>query len=351
MDGFRHNRSERNGIWVLAFVLALTAANYFSESQFGNSRERVSEQIQQSRWKMDSIKKAQKTAAPELFFFDPDKVDSLQLASLGLPKDVARRWVHYTKKGWTLLQKRGCSEDLWIGKELVGKSERIHDRSAPGREEEPLQMPDVYYAFMPDTMGVDRWKEWGLSEAQAYSVVNYLGKIDEPLTWPNLEKIYVLDDEFRERIKPWVRFETSHNNLDSVQSEKLNVNTMDAEDLGRISNWPSWKIDRLITFRDRLGGFHTLEQIYGIHGLDSAELRHLESRLSLQGVQLSKCFVNMEPVDSLARHPYISFSQAYELIRFRDHVRPLRNLDELRRLRVFSLKELEFLGPYLSFDL
>ena len=351
MDGFRHNRSERNGIWVLAFVLALTAANYFSESQFGNSRERVSEQIQQSRWKMDSIKKAQKTSAPELFFFDPNKVDSLQLASLGLPKDVARRWVHYTKKGGRFFKKEDVLKIYGLERSWWERAKEFMIVQRLEREEEPLQMPDVYYAFMPDTMGVDRWKEWGLSEAQAYSVVNYLGKIDEPLTWPNLEKIYVLDDEFRERIKPWVRFETSHNNLDSVQSEKLNVNTMDAEDLGRISNWPSWKIDRLITFRDRLGGFHTLEQIYGIHGLDSVELRHLESRLSLQGVQLSKCFVNMEPVDSLARHPYISFSQAYELIRFRDHVRPLRNLDELRRLRVFSLKELEFLGPYLSFDL
>lgn len=35
------------------------------------------------------------------------------------------------------------------------------------REEELLQMPDVHYAFISDTMSVGRWKEWGLSEAQA----------------------------------------------------------------------------------------------------------------------------------------------------------------------------------------
>ena len=82
MDGFRHNRSERNGLWVLAFIVALSAAYFFSETQFGNSRERVSEQIQEARWKVDSIKKAQGTAAQEMFFFDPNKIDSLQLMSL-----------------------------------------------------------------------------------------------------------------------------------------------------------------------------------------------------------------------------------------------------------------------------
>ena len=99
MDGFRHNRSERNGLWVLAFIVALTAAYFFlSEPQFVNTRERVSEQIQQVRWKVDSIKKAQGTAVQDMFFFDPNKVNSLQLLSFCLLRDVARRWVHYTDK-------------------------------------------------------------------------------------------------------------------------------------------------------------------------------------------------------------------------------------------------------------
>jgi len=351
MDGFRHNRSERNGLWVLAFIVALTAAYFFSETEFGNSRERVSEQIQKARWKVDSIKKAQGTAAQEMFFFDPNKVDSLQLMSLGLPGDVARRWVHYTEKGGRFFKEEDVLKIYGLQRSWWERAKEFMIFQHMQWEDEPLQMPDVHYAFMPDTMSVDRWKEWGLSEAQAYSVVSYLGKIDAPLVWADLEKIYVLDEAFKARIKPWVRFDAPHNGHDPSHSEKLEVNSMSTEELARVSKWPRWKVDRLIAFRDRLGGFHSLAQIYGAYGLDSVELHSLESHLSIQAVKLSKCFVNKEPADSLLLHPYINFTQAYELTRFRENVRPLRNLDEVRRLRVFSLKELELLGPYLSFDL
>ena len=351
MNGFRHNRSERKGLWVLAFIVALAAAYFFSESQFENSRERVSEQLQQARWKVDSIKKAQGSPAQQMVFFDPNKVDSLQLMSFGLPEDVARRWVHYTEKGGRFLKQEDVLKIYGLERSWWEQAKEFMILQHMEWEDEPLQMPDVHYAFMPDTMSVARWQEWGLSEAQAYSVVNYLGKIDEPLAWSDLEKIYVLDESFKARIKPWVRFDAPHNGHDPTHSEKLEINSMSKEELSRVSNWPKWKVERLIAFRDRLGGFHTLNQIYGVYGLDSLELHTLEPSLSIQGVELTKCYVNKEPADSLIRHPYINFTQAYELMRFRENVRPLRNLDEVRRLRVFTMKELELIGPYLSFEI
>ena len=61
--------------------------------------------------------------------------------------------------------------------------------------------------------------------------------------------------------------------------------------------WPIWKVDHLIAFRDRLGGFHTLNQIYDAYGLCSVESHSWESHLSIQVVQLSKCFENIESAD------------------------------------------------------
>jgi hypothetical protein len=189
MDGFRYNRSERNGLWVLALIVALTAAYFFSETQFGNSRERISEEIQQACWKVDSIKKAQGPASQEMFFFDPNEVDSLQLVSLGLPKDVARRWVNYTEKGGRFFKEEDVLKIYGLQRSWWEQANEFMIFQHMEWEEEPLQMPDVHYAFMPDTISVDRWKDWGLSEAHAYSVVNYLGKIDVHLVWTDLEKI------------------------------------------------------------------------------------------------------------------------------------------------------------------
>lgn len=225
--------------------------------------------------------------------FDPNTADSSTLVHLGLKPWQASNMLKYRAKGGRYRK----TEDL---KRLYGMTD------------------SMYLALLPyvviDTLAIDRWRD--SVRMAADSVPRYV----------------------------------SHKR-DTI----LNLRTADTTELKMIKGIGSYRAKQIIRYRERLGGFVSVEQLREVKALqplltDSLSADTLLAHFFIDSVCVVPLKVNSMRVEQLQRHPYLSFEQAraiYELRRKKIH---LKHLDQLRTLDCLTEQDIQRLRPYLSFE-
>lgn len=348
----RFNKRERKGVIALAAILAIVTAYVYLGGGTTLSVPDRSSEFELARIKLDSINEhLELLRTRRLFHFDPNVVDSADLDSLGLDARIAKNWLNYRQAG-------GFFEKAQDIKRVYGMDSSWWNLAKPYMVFGTVNLrPDSatvkasgaeLFRFLPDTMKEADWVRLGLSKAQAAAVVKYLSKTNDPVTQEDLDRIYVLDKEFLQRVAPYMVMDTSSTG-DSIRTIPIPINLIDAPALSVVTSWPMKKAERLIKYRDKLGGFHSTYQIWETYGLDSTDLMPLEGRWDLERTRLIRMDVNSASLEDLAAHPYLRYKDAKAIVEFRENVRPLRNEAELRELRLMSDKKLAKLAPYLMY--
>lgn len=110
----------------------------------------------------------------------------------------------------------------------------------------------------------------------------------------------------------------------------LDVNTADTLQWDRLPGIGTVLARRIVKFRERLGGFHTVEQVGETYGLADSVFKKIQPLLQLGDVSLRKIDLNDTDEKSLADHPYIRTKLARVIIRYRNNHGPFRQVEALR---------------------
>lgn len=108
--------------------------------------------------------------------------------------------------------------------------------------------------------------------------------------------------------------------------------------------------NRIVKYRNLLGGFYSVTQLKEVYGIDEEKYKTLEKWFTADPNLIEKLQLNRLPTDTLARHPYINFRQANTLFRLRKQKGKLTGWENIYLLEEFSEKDREKLKHYLSFD-
>ena len=129
----------------------------------------------------------------------------------------------------------------------------------------------------------------------------------------------------------------------------LNLNTADTTELMYIRGIGRYKAQRIIAYREQLGGFYSPEQLRdeGLKDLCLDTLTHcfIASPDSLRTIDVNHCSVT-----ALSRHPYIRYQQAKAIYQLRRQRIQLKRIDELRGLSEIDSTDIVRLRYYLRFD-
>lgn len=87
---------------------------------------------------------------------------------------------------------------------------------------------------------------------------------------------------------------------------------------------------RIVYFREKLGGFHSVEQVGETFGLVDSVFNKIQPLLRLGDVSLRKIDLNETDEKSLADHPYINTKLARVIIRYRNSHGPFRQVEGLK---------------------
>ena len=222
----------------------------------------------------------------QLFSFDPNKADSIELSSLGLPSYVVRNVLKYREKG--------------------------------GRFRTADSFSKIY----------------GLTEKQFNTLKPYI-------------RIAQTDTPKKEKMDTMVAVVIPERKVFKYPEGTLvDVNVADTAELKKIPGIGSGIAKAIVAYRNRLGGFYSLSQLEEIDYVTPELLKWFK----LEGGTIRKLDINRWGLDKLRSHPYLNFYQAKVIIEHRRKRGEIKSLSQLSLYEEFTEKDLIRLSAYVSFD-
>jgi competence ComEA-like helix-hairpin-helix protein len=235
-----------------------------------------------------------------------------------------------------------------------------------------------YFYFDPNTATKEDFILLGLSPKVSQTILNYRAKGGKFYKKEDLKKLYTLRQEDYTRLEAWVQITSlpvagtasgqAENEANArLASEKSTSPSLHfpskekkmpvAVDINRATTeeWQQLKgvgpafSRRIINFREKLGGFYSVEQVGETYGLPDSTFQQILPQLQASPV-FRKINVNSATLELLKTHPYISHLQATTLLNYRQQHGSLTGIESLKKIKVFSEQDIARLEPYFSFE-
>lgn len=133
------------------------------------------------------------------------------------------------------------------------------------------------------------------------------------------------------------------------KGEAIELNKADTSGLKKIPGIGIGYANRIVKYRNLLGGYVSLSQLKEVYGLDDDLYERITPYITIGG-GVRKIEINTISFDDLKRHPYINYKQASIIVDLRERKGKIDSLDRLALLDEFSDHDIERLKYYLSFD-
>ena len=238
------------------------------------------------------------------------------------------------------------------------------DKTKNAYYENRASKKELFY-FDPNTASEADWKNLGLRDKTIKTIINYLDKGGHFYKPNDLQKIYGLHKDEYERLFPYVRIELhttatketyvavlpadyQRSRSKAARYSVLDINTADTSEFIALPGIGSKLASRIINFRDKLGGFYSIEQIGETYGLPDSTFQDIKGYLKLETTSVKKININTATVDELKAHPYIKFSLANPIIAYRNEHGLFEKIEDIKNIMAVTDEVYKKITPYLT---
>jgi DNA uptake protein ComE-like DNA-binding protein len=233
------------------------------------------------------------------------------------------------------------------------------------------------FPFDPNTIDAKGWEALGLQPKTISTIQHYIekgGRFRQP---DDLRRIYGIHSDLADQLIPFIDIPSSNHSKrpsykrdtgfvsrkwykDTVGStynkvpfkrkwETIDINLADSIAFVSLPGIGPTLAQRIIRFRDNLGGFFTINQILEVYGIKDSVFQLIQPRLACTGI-MHKISINQADVNTLNKHPYINFQEAKAIVNFRAQHGYFKQPDELLQLILLNDQWLQKIKPYLNFE-
>ena len=154
-----------------------------------------------------------------------------------------------------------------------------------------------------------------------------------------------------DRINRLTSLQTSYERIEKFPvGTIIELNSTDTTTLKKVPGIGSAFANRIVRYRDLLGGYHTVQQLAEVYGIDEERYAAFVPWFTVDESSIQKLQVNSLPQDSLSRHPYINYRQARAIVQLRTQKKLLSGWENLALLDEFTEQDKSRILPYLSFE-
>ncbi|HZG25968.1 MAG TPA: helix-hairpin-helix domain-containing protein, partial [Chitinophagaceae bacterium] len=214
---------------------------------------------------------------------------------------------------------------------VPGKSGRYVSSS----QGEGASIAELFY-FDPNSLAAEGWKKLGLPDRNIRTIQNYLLKGGKFRSAEDLDKIYGLRQPDVARLKPYVRIRPltpkympgkpgqarryeHQGSLTVIKTARplVDLNLGDTTSLISLPGIGSKLAARIIRFREKLGGFYTVDQLAEVYGVPDSTFQQIKDRLTVSSNEIKKINLNTAELQELQHHPYLRGTTARLIIEYR----------------------------------
>lgn len=298
--------------------------------------------------------------------FDPNQATKEDLQALGLSAGSIRSWLSYLRKGgafksWEDLKKfRALSDQeraavqpfVNFGGETASSAQQNTSNGAA-----PLMQ-----TFNPNEVDKNTLIAMGVPEKTANNWTRFLasgGSFRKP---EDMQKIYGLSSDDFQRLLPYAELSANitEDNIaatdnfprsyeDASAKVVIDINQASAEEWQQLRGIGPAFSKRIVNFRDKLGGFQSVQQVSETYGFPDSVFQKIVLQLRPSPV-LRKLKINTATVEELATHPYLRFSDARMIVNYREEHGAYTSAADLDKLYGLEESTKQKVRPYLSFE-
>ncbi|MGC4101478.1 ComEA family DNA-binding protein [Ferruginibacter sp.] len=218
---------------------------------------------------------------------------------------------------------------------------------------------ELFY-FDPNTASAADWQRLGVREKTIATIQNYLAKGGHFYKPEDIGKIWGLHPDEVQRLQPYVQIAARENNIpaknyNNPPFEKnkpaismIDINTTDTSALIALPGIGSKLAQRIINFRDKLGGFYKVEQVGETFGLPDSTFQKIKTRLSAGSGNVKQFNINTATLDEMKAHPYLRYNIANAIVQYRAQHGNFSSVDEIKKIMTVTDEIYSKVAAYLT---
>ena len=218
---------------------------------------------------------------------------------------------------------------------------------------------ELFY-FDPNTATTADWQRLGLRDKTIATIQNYLSKGGRFYKPEDIGKIWGLHPDEVQRLIPYVQITPKENNYPKKDYETktfdkpkntisvIDINNADTTTLIALPGIGSKLAQRIINFRDKLGGFYKAEQVGETFGLPDSTFQKIKPRLTINNLTIKQFNINTASVDEMKTHPYIRYNIANAIVQYRSQHGNFLSVADIKKIMMVTEDVYNKVAPYLS---
>lgn len=213
-------------------------------------------------------------------------------------------------------------------------------------------------SFDPNNAKIETWERFSLSRKQATSILNYVFKGGVFKVKGDVSKMYVVDKQLYAKMKPFILLPDSLVKIDgnlsyknkgfSVDTLVIELNQTDTTQLKKLKGIGSYYARQIIFYRDKLGGYYAIEQLYEIERMRTETVQKILPFIKVDKNRVKKIKINSYSAPEMVRHPYITWNMAIGIQDYRDFTRKFKSTHQLVEIGLLNEEIYSKLVPYLE---
>lgn len=211
----------------------------------------------------------------------------------------------------------------------------------------------------PNSLLLDDWVDIGIPENIAERICKYTSKGGKFKSKNDLLKIYGFKTEWFKQIEPYLEIEnieSNYKNEHKTEFQKVktiqvfDINTAESTELQSLKGIGQVLANRIIKYRNKLGGFVSMNQLSEVYGLAPEVIIQNQGRFMVNNLNFKKINLYAADFKQLSNHPYFGYKNTKIWIAYRNQHADLKSIDELLKVRELKFDKPEYLEKYFNFN-
>jgi competence ComEA-like helix-hairpin-helix protein len=194
-------------------------------------------------------------------------------------------------------------------------------------------------------------KELGFTKKQINTLINFRNKGGKFFKKEDLLKIYGIEIEQYKILESYIIVEVKNETEDSFQKndEKIliEINAASKENLISLNGIGNSFAERIIKYRDLLGGFYKKDQLLEVYGMDSTRYVGFIQDVLIDTNLINKISLNEADFKTFIRHPYLNKYQTEAILKYKEVIGDFSKIEQIYQNNLLTKEEYSKLEPYL----
>ena len=147
-------------------------------------------------------------------------------------------------------------------------------------------------------------------------------------------------------------FENKYQKFEKKEAKIVvqDINTANQADLEKVYMIGEKLALKIISEREKFGGFANMEQIGFIWGISPEAIEEIKKKFQIKSAgNLKKIKINELSIKELQQFPYFNYTIAKNIVTYRSMNGEIKNIEDLTNVKQFPVEKLKIIAVYLEF--